>query len=70
MSERHRPVWWNRRGDAETGDAEAEAMAGIRLDDSEGAPGSVEVTDTDLSGPDLTGLGPGIGAPLFGGPEG
>jgi hypothetical protein len=45
-------------------------MAGIRLDDSEGAPGSVEVTDTDLSGPDLTGLGPGIGAPLFGGLEG
>lgn len=70
MSERHRPVWWNRRGDTETGDAEAEAMAGIRLDEPEAAPGAVEDTGTDLSGPDLSGLGPGIGAPLFGGRDG
>jgi hypothetical protein len=70
MGERHRPVWWNRRGDADAGDAAAEAIAGIRVDGGdEGFEGfeGAESSVTDLAGPDLSGLGPGLGAPLFGG---
>jgi hypothetical protein len=69
MGARHRPVWWNRRGDAETGDAAAEAIAGIRADASDEGLDGAERSVTDLAGPDLSGLGPGLGAPLFGGLE-